>query len=427
MLSTDRFAPTAIRVDLGAIFVSLELSRSRWLATSLSPGAGEKMSRHQLAGGDLGALVTLLEQLRAKARARTGQDYGIVCIQEAGLDGFWLHRALEAEGVESWVVDPASVAVNRRKRRAKSDRIDGDGLLRTLMAFKRGEPRVCSMVRPPSPQAEDRRQPTRERQRLMTERTQHANRIKGLLFAQGIGDYDPLLKRRRKALEALRTGDGRALPDQLKRQLLRELDRLELVLEQLQAVESERDGLLAPAQPEAGSCAKTPGAALMRLKGIAEERAAVIGSELLWRSFENRRQVGAYAGLAASPFKSGKIDQEQGLSKAGNKRLRHTMIELAWGWLLHQPQSELSLWFRNRLGPKPDRKRKKILIAALARKLLIALWRLETQASSPKAPCSRPSEPLPLRRGLISPVDPGGRTDLPPGLSRPWWRWVPPS
>ena len=383
MSSTDCFGPSAIRVDLGAIFVSLELSRKRWLVTSLSPGAGEKMSRHGLAGGDGPGLLGLFAELRRKAQARTGRAFGIVCIQEAGLDGFWLHRLLKAEAVESHVVDPASVAVDRRRRRAKTDKIDGAALLRTLMAWMRGEPRVCSMVRPPSPEAEDRRRPCRERQTLMKERIAHANRIKGLLFAQGVGDYDPLLKSRRKRLEGLRTGDGRPLPDRLKRQILRELDRLELIVAQLEAVEAERDALLAPAAGAAAAVASAPGASLTRLKGIAEERAAVIGGELLWRDFSNRRQVGAYAGLTGSPFKSGQIDHEQGLSKAGNARLRRTMIELAWSWLQHQPTSELSGWFHQRLGARPDKRRKKTLIAALARKLLIALWRFETQGLVP--------------------------------------------
>jgi transposase len=236
-------------------------------------------------------------------------------------------------------------------------------------------------VRPPDPAAEDRRQPQRERQRLTSERTQHANRIKGLLYAQGVSGYEPLLKRRRQQLETLRTGDGRPLPAQLKRQILRELDRLELVLEQLQAVEAERDALLAAG---AADGQPAPGARLMRLKGVAEERAAVIGGELLWRNFANRRQVGAYSGLVGSPFQSGDTDHEQGLSKAGAKRLRHAMIELAWSWLQHQPGSALSLWFHQRLGPRPDRRRKKILIAALARKLLIALWRFETQGVIPE-------------------------------------------
>jgi transposase len=394
MSSTDCQAPAAIRVDLGAIFISLELSRKSWLVTSLSPGAGEKMSRRQVGGGEVAALSALLEELKRQARARTGRDYRIICVQEAGYDGFWLHRQLQALGVESHVVDPASVAVDRRKRRAKTDKIDGAALLRTLMAFLRGEPRVCSMVRPPSPDEEDRRRPCRERRVLLAERIEHTNRIKGLLFSQGVRDYNPMLKSRRKQLETLTTGDGRPLPAHMKRQILRELERLELVLEQQAQVEADRDALLAPspkAKPVglAGSVADgeprpAPGASLTRLKGIAEERAAVLGAECLWRTFDNRRQVGAYAGLTGSPFKSGQVDQEQGLSKSGNKRLRHTLVELAWTWLQHQPQSELSLWFQRRLGPTPDRRRKKILIAALARKLLIALWRFEAQGVVPE-------------------------------------------
>jgi transposase len=375
MSNTDCVGPATIRVDLGAIFVSLELSRKRWLVTSLSPGAGERMSRHGLAGGDVAGLLALFCELQRKAQARSGRCCGVVSIQEAGLDGFWLHRVLESEGVESWVVDPASVAVDRRRRRAKSDRIDGAALLRTLMAWKRGEPRVCSMVRPPSPEAEDHRQPHRERARLMSERTQHSNRIKGLLFAQGIGDYEPLGRRRRQALERLACRDGRPLPTHLKNQILRELDRLELVIEQLKAIEAERDALLS----EPGA----PGARLMLLKGIAQERAAVIGGEVLWRSFDNRRQLGAYSGLVGTPFKSGQTDHEQGLSKAGNRRLRHTLIELAWSWLQHQPHSELTGWFHRRVGPNPDKKRKKVMIAALARKLLIALWRFEAEGLVP--------------------------------------------
>ncbi len=178
--------PAAIRVDLGAIFVSMELSRSKWLITSLSPGGGQKMSKHMVAGGDLAALLNLFAALQAKARARTSHNYRTVVIQEAGLDGFWIHRALESEGIESHVVDPVSIATSRRKKRAKTDRIDGEALVRALLAYKRGEPRVCSMVRPPSPEEEDRRRLVGERKALITERIRHSNRIKGLLFAQGI-------------------------------------------------------------------------------------------------------------------------------------------------------------------------------------------------------------------------------------------------
>ena len=295
--------------------------------------------------------------------------FPIIAVQEAGLDGFWIHRVLESEGIESHVVDPASIAVSRRWRRAKTDKIDGEALVRTLLAYKRGEPRVCAMVRAPTPDAEDRRRISRERKTLTAERVQHVNRIKGLLFAQGIGDYEPLHRDRRTRLDALATGDGRPLPVHLKAQISRELDRLELLLEQIKAVETERDHLLACAEEGAGA---VPPARLLPLKGIGQEAAAVLWSEGLFRTFANRRQVAAYAGLAPTPWKSGSVDREQGVSKAGNPRLRTTMIQLAWLWLRHQPGSALSLWFQERVRRNGGRL-KKPMIVALARKLLIAL------------------------------------------------------
>ena len=369
-----RFEQTAIRTDLGAIFVSMELSRSVWLITSLSPGAGETMSKHSVRGGDVAGLLTRFAQLQEKACARTGQMFPIIAVQEAGLDGFWIHRVLESEGIESHVVDPASIAVSRRCRRAKTDKVDGEALVRTLLAYKRGEPRVCAMVRAPTPDAEDRRRTSRERKTLTAERVQHVNRIKGLLFAQGIGDYEPLHRDRRTRLDALATGDGRPLPVHLKAQISRELDRLELLLEQIKAVETERDHLLACADEGAGAA---PPARLLPLKGIGQEAAAVLWSEGLFRTFANRRQVAAYAGLAPTPWKSGSVDREQGVSKAGNPRLRTTMIQLAWLWLRHQPAAALSLWFQDRVRRNGGRLRKPMIVA-LARKLLIALWKYAT-------------------------------------------------
>jgi transposase len=367
--------PAAIRTDLGAIIVSLELSRSTWLITSLSPGSGEKMSRHVTPAGDLAKLLELLERLQERARSRTGQLYRIVAIQEAGLDGFWLHRALVAAGVESHIVDAASVAVSRRRRRPKTDRIDGEALLRKLMAWLRKEPRVCSMVRPPSPEAEDRRRLVRERRTLIAERTAETNRIKGLLFAQGVFGFSPLGRDRRRRLETLVTGDGRPLPEQLTAQIARGLDRLELISAQIAAVEAERDRLLAAA---AETTPSSPGAMLARLKGIGPELAAVLWSEALYKSFDNRRQLAAYAGLAASPWRSGKVDHEQGISKSGNPRLRTSLIQLAWGWLRHQPNSALSRWFVQRVAQAKGKDSRKKAIVALARKLLVALWKYVT-------------------------------------------------
>ncbi|MER8563944.1 IS110 family transposase [Mesorhizobium sp. M0578] len=362
-------ALTAIRTDLGAIFVSLELSRSKWLITSLSPGAGEKMSKHAVAAGDVAGMLARFAELNRKAEARTGKCFPIIVVQEAGLDGFWIHRVLQAEGIESHVVDPASIATSRRRRRAKTDKIDGEALVRALLAYKRGEPRVCAMLRVPTPEEEDRRRLSRERKALTNERTRHVNRIKGLLFAQGVSGYEPLRRDRRRCLEALKTGDGRPLPDHLKQQIDRELERLELLMEQIKAVEAERDAMLATEQ----SASPAP-AMLLDLKGIGQEFAAVLWTEGLSRHYDNRRQLAAYAGLAATPWQSGSVSHDQGVSKSGNPRLRTTLIQLAWLWLRHQSQSALSLWFKERVKQNGGRL-KKATIVALARKLLVALWK----------------------------------------------------
>jgi len=368
-------APSAIRSNLGAIFVSLELSRSTWLITSLLLGGSEKMSKHSVPAGDICALLARFSELRQKAFTRTGKSFPIIVIQEAGLDGFWIHRVLQNEGIESHVVDPASIATSRRHRRAKTDRIDGETLLRTLLAYKRGEPRVCAMVKAPTPEEEDRRRLCRERKVLIAERVQHVNRIKGLLLCQGVSGYEALRRDRRQRLDELKTGDGRALPDHLKAQISRELARLELLLEQIKAMEAERDALFAAAK--ATMPASGPVAMLLEIKGIGPEFAAILWMEAFFRSFANRKQVAAYAGLAPTPWQSGSVDREQGVSKAGNPRLRTMLIQLAWLWLRHQPQSALALWFKERVSRNGGRF-KKTTIVALARKLLVALWKYVT-------------------------------------------------
>lgn len=360
------------------LYASLELSRSTWLVTSLSSGSS-KMSRHTTAGGDGPALLTLLARLRSKIGQPAGGSAKVVVIQEAGLDGFWVHRLLQANDIESHVVDPASVAVPRRQRRTKTDAIDGETLLRTLLAWQRGEPRVCTMVVAPTPEQEDRRRTSRERAVLLQERVRHVNRIKGLLLGQGVTGYDPLHKDRRTRLEGLTTGDGRPLPACLKAELLRSLERLELLQRQTTEVEAERDAAIRPeveAEP-------SPVALLARLKAIGPQIGAVLYHEGLYRTFTNRREVAAYAGLVPTPWRSGTIAREQGISKAGNRRLRHIMVELAWLWARHQPDSALSCWFRARVGQDRGRIRR-IAIVALARRLLIALWRYLTHGEMPE-------------------------------------------
>jgi transposase len=367
------------------LYVSLELSPSKWLATSLVSGA-DKMSKHLVSGGDCIALLKLLATLKAKAEKHSGAGVTITTIQEAGLDGFSLHRLLETNNVESWIVDPASVAVPRRVRRAKSGVIDGETLLRTLLAYRRGEPRVCSMVHPTNPDDEDRRRLTRERRTLMQERIEHTNRIKGLLMTQGISGYDPLRKDRIARLDALETRNGHRLPPRLRAEIGREIDRLDLLTRQLKQVEVERDGLVTPA-PEV---ADNPATLLIRLKGIGAETASLLWLEGLFRTFANRRELAAYAGLAPTPWLSGRIQREQGISKSGNPRLRTAMVELAWLWLRNQPGSALSRWFVDRVRSEGGRKRR-ITIVALARKLLVAPWKYVSCGEVPDGAILKPA------------------------------------
>ena len=348
------------------LFVALELSKAKWLVGLHSPMA-DKVSRHTIAGGDAPALLMLIGAARQRAEAGLGGTVRVVTCYEAGYDGFWLHRLLVAHGIANQVIDPASLLVNRRARRRKTDRIDLAGLPRTLMAWHRGEPQVCSMVRVPSPEGEDRRRRGRERERLVKERVQHLGRVKGLLMTQGVRDFQPARRGWRDRLEALRTGDGRPLPDCLKAEIARECRRLALVDEMLDELERERD---------AASDGKAPqqAALLTKLRGIGPTSAHLLAGEVFHRDFANRRQVAAYLGLEPSPWQSGQVDQDQGISKAGNRRARRVAIELAWLWLQHQPDSGLSRWFKDRVGVARGRVRR-IMLVALARKLIVALWR----------------------------------------------------
>jgi transposase len=359
-------AAPATNPQPATLFVALELSKAKWLVGLHSPMA-DKVSRHTIAGGDAPALLMLIGAARRRAEAGLGGTVRVVTCYEAGYDGFWLHRLLVAHGIANQVIDPASLLVNRRARRRKTDRIDLAGLLRTLMAWHRGEPQVCSMVRVPSPEEEDRRRRGRERERLVKERVQHLGRVKGLLMTQGVRDFQPARRGWRDRLEALRTGDGRPLPDCLKAEIARECRRLALVDEMLGELERERD---------AASDGKAPqqAALLTKLRGIGPTSAHLLAGEVFHRDFANRRQVAAYLGLEPSPWQSGQVDQDQGISKAGNRRARRVAIELAWLWLQHQPDSGLSRWFKDRVGVARGRVRR-IMLVALARKLIVALWR----------------------------------------------------
>jgi transposase len=359
--------------EYATIYVAFELSKSKWQVGITVPGA-EKLSRYRIDGGDMAALSGVLSRARAKAE-QLGKPVRILSCYEAGLDGHWLHRWLTDNKIVNYEIDASSIEVNRRARRAKTDRIDLAQLMRSFLAYLRGEVGVCSMVRVPTPEDEDRKRRTRERERLLKERTGHSNRIKGLLHGQGIRDVMPLKPSFLSDLDKMRTGDGRALLPRLKDEIRREHERLLLVQKQIKALEAANAA--AHRVPEKGSV-EVKAVQLAQLKAIGPHIAQVLANEVFYRDFKNRRQVGSCFGLTDVPYDSGASHRQQGISKVGNRRARTIAIELAWLWLRHQPDSELSRWFRERVGNLKGRIRK-IAIVALARKLMVALWRyLET-------------------------------------------------
>jgi transposase len=346
------------------LFVAFELSDKKW-KLALSDGTEKRIGT--MAAGDLVALGEAV----ATATTRFGMlgDVLIVSCYEAGRDGFWLHRYLLHCGVAHVVVDASSIEVNRRARRAKTDRVDVEQLLRLLIRYHHGEKRVWSVVHVPSVEAEDARRLHRELERLKKERTGHRNRMQALLVSQGIR-----LKPRHdllKHLEQAQLWDGSALPSDLQAEVRREEERLRLVDEQIRALQAEQTQRL----EEAARPCHHQIVQLMHLRGIGLTSAWVFVMEYFgWRQFTNRKEVAALAGLTPMPYASGDSYRDQGMSKAGNRRIRTLMIQIAWGWLRYQPHSALSVWFNTRFAQGGKRMRR-IGIVALARRLLIALWR----------------------------------------------------
>jgi transposase len=363
----------------GTIFVAIELSQKTWLVTMHSPDK-DRMSRHKLDGGDHVGLLALIDRMRERAARALRAVPTVVSCYEAGYDGFWLHRLLTTAGLTNHVLDPASIAVDQRARRAKTDRIDGEQMLRTLMAYCRGEPRVVRIVRVPSPDQEDARRDSRERHRLTKEQTAHTNRIRALLRLLGMAVGNPRRHDWLNWLAAQRDWEGQAVPPRIKAELEREHARLMLVREQIEAL--EQPAVRAEPTPAAAQMAERRDR-LLRLKGLGPVFAATLTNEVLYKDFRNRREVAGYCGLAPSPWQSGKTEREQGISKAGNPRARHAAVELAWLWLRHQPDSALTQWFRQRTSGASGRIRR-IAIVALARKLMVALWRYLTSGLVPK-------------------------------------------
>ena len=343
------------------VYAAIELSKKTWVLGIAFPDR-DRPSIHRVSGGNVAELVS---RLRVAAR----NERRILVCYEAGYDGFWLARVLAKIGIECRVLDPASIQVNRRARRVKTDRIDVLALLRALIAIDRGERHVCAIVRIPSVEEEDARRSHRERQRLIRERTGHINRIKGLLFAQGIRDIKPKLRRSRIDFAALETAEGHPLPDRLRRELEREYARLSLIATQLREVEKERD--TADAQDPVVEQRRQ---LLVALHGVGATSAAILAREVFARSFASRRQLGSYLGLTPSAYDSGSTTRCQGISKAGNSWARRILIEVAWLWQKYQPASPLSHWYIQRTAGQSSRIRR-IMLIALARKLAISLWR----------------------------------------------------
>ncbi len=366
-----------------AVLVAIELSKVSWLLAVHDPTT-DKISRHRIEGGDAADLIALIGAACRRAARRAGGPIGAECVFEAGYDGFWLHRRLLAAGIGCRVLDPASLKVDRRARRVKTDRIDAESLLRALQAWRRGDRHACRFVRVPDVAEEDARRPHRELNRLRKERVGHVNRIKGLLALQGVRDYQPLRKDRRGALEAGRTWDGAPLPPHCRREIERELARLELVLEQIAAVQ---DSLATTADAAATEEAVT---ALEALVCVGRETAAVLVREVFCRGFGDRRSLAAFTGLAPSPYSSGRLHHEQGISKAGNPIVRARLVQLAWRWIRFQPGSAITAWFHAKTASGGGRARR-VAIVAVARKLAIALWRMATLGVVPEGARLRPA------------------------------------
>jgi transposase len=361
------------------IHLAIELSTSTWLVAAQMP-TSEKIRLHRIHADDAAALLELIKKLQSQVAAKLGCVEVIVasCF-EAGRDGFWLHRLLIAHGVANHVMEPTSILVNRRARRAKTDRLDAQGLLRVLVAYRRGDHHVCSVVRVPSPEEEDAKRQHREREHLVQERVRIGNRIQALLATQGIRKRLSLRSWDRD-LKALQTGDGRPLPLHLHAELNRLRRRLVMTLEMIREVEAEREQELVEKKNDPATDTIR---ALCRIRGIGKNVATVLTREVFYRSFSNRRQIASYVGLAPMPFQSGEVDRDRTISRAGNPRARTTIIQFAWLWLRYQPDSALARWFRERVGNLQGRSRR-IAIVAMARKPLIAIWRYVSSGIIPE-------------------------------------------
>ena len=353
--------------------VALELSKKSWVIAFSPPPEGGKNSLHQIAAKDISRLFGFLESARLKAECEASRPLEIVVCYEVGYDGFWLARVLIAKGIRTIVFDPASFLMPRRGRRAKTDRLDAEGMTRTLRTWLSGDREVARDVQIPSVEQEDAKRIERERKYLVEERISIVGRIKGLLALHGIWLTGKRIgKGLRERLDRMTTGDGRPLAPFLRRDIERMLRRYDLVSQQIEEVVADRREALADNSGRFPHAEKVRRLAM--LGAVGETTATVLVAEVYHRTFETRRHVASFVGLAPSPYASGETSRDRGISKAGTKLARQTFVELAWFWLRYQPNSKLSLWWQVRFGGMGMRGRK-VGIVALARKLAIALWR----------------------------------------------------
>ncbi len=367
---------TALNQDSTLIAV-IEMGLKSWLVGAILPGVDRQPLKKLDPDEEL--LLELLHRWREEA-ARAGRPVARLCVAyEAGRDGFWLARWLGMRGIEAYVIHPTSIPVSREHRRAKTDRLDVGLLLRAFLGWLRGEAKHCSMAAVPTLAEEDAKRPSREHETLVGERTRIVNRMKSTLIRLGIRGFKPTLRKAAAKLETLRTPEGAALPPHTRTELGHDMARLQLLKEQIKAIEAARLERL-ERTPDEGPHAMIR--LLARVIGVGVETADMLVTEVLQRNLRDRRAVARYAGLTGSPDESGSKRREKGLARAGNARVRRAMIQLAWRWLMFQKDSGLAQWYRARTADARGDTRK-TLIVALARKLLIELWRLATTGQFP--------------------------------------------
>lgn len=363
--------------DVSTLYVAVEVSDKSWVVGIGNPVDPGKVGMHTLSPADTDGLVAKI----AKACAGAGDPARVLLTYEAGYEGFWLARWLceAAPQIDVLVCDPASLEVVRKSKRAKTDKIDAKRMVRALRAWDRGEAEALSVVRIPTVEEEDAKRLVRHRERLVKERTRLGNTIKGLLKLQGIRGLDPRKPGFCSELAEVRTAYGAPLPRGLRDEIEATHERLVTVMAQLEEVEEKKAALIADAAvvPAQAGEAAVPGAAalLVRLKGIGANDALLLQNEVFYRDFRNRRELGSWAGLAPVPWASGGVENDQGISKAGHPMVRRHLVQMAWRWLRYQPDSTITTWFNQYCARRRDKTMRKRAIIAVARKLLVALWR----------------------------------------------------